>query len=38
MNDDTANDAVVNQVNDQFKGADIDQAAGGAATELSRFI
>ena len=33
-NDDTAIDAVVNQVNDLLKGVDIDQAA----TELSRFI
>ena len=37
-NDDTANDFVVNQVNDLFKGADIDLDAGGAVTELSRFI
>ena len=29
--------AVVNQVNDLFKGADIDQAAGGAVTAVFGF-
>ena len=39
MNNDTANDAVIHQVVDLFKGADIDQAAsaGGAATKVVEF-